>query len=74
MELKIQRKNPGSALRNQKHMPTYLTLGVNPECKQDFTMVWSLFSSSIGGPDLLPFSKLVGPDVPPFSQHPLGIP
>ncbi len=55
-------------------MPTYLTLGVNPECKQDFTMVWSLFSSSIGGPDLLPFSKLVGPDVPPFSQHPLGIP
>jgi hypothetical protein len=47
---------------------------VNPECKQDFTMVWSLFSSSIGGPDLLPFSKLVGPDVPPFSQHPLGIP
>jgi hypothetical protein len=55
-------------------MPTDLTLGVNPECKQDFTMVWSLFSSSMGGPDLLPFSKLVGPDVPPFSQHPPGIP
>jgi hypothetical protein len=68
------KEKSSSALWNQKYMPTDLTLGVNPKCKQDFNMVWSLFSSSIAGPDLLPFGKLVGPDVPPFSQHPPGIP